>query len=263
MLLAAICAALACATPVVQATRSLNRLMTQSMVRSSPVTTAVLLQHNSTRGKLLLHQPDGGLPSDFFTHDSEKMDELPQYTGGSAPKGCHPKCEWTCGGGCDQVCNPVCAPPKCETSCGALELSMCQQRCGPPKCAVVCPTKQCEHDECPKCKTICGPPECTTHCSNNCESRCADPQCSWNCKPSPDCAQPQCKLSCNGPKVCNMNADTNARPNVPLTPDKRIMSQGLANLDPTSLQPGATPPTGAMPPVGAGQMGGAAGAPAR
>lgn len=255
MMLAAICAVLTSAMPVVQATRS------HLMVRSSPVTRAVFLQHNASR-KSLLHQPEGGLPSDFFTHDAEKMDELPQ-SNDIKPKGCHPKCTWSCGGGCDQVCNPVCAPPKCETSCGALELSMCHQRCGPPKCAVVCPTKTCEHDECPKCKTICGPPDCQTICSNNCESRCADPQCSWNCQPTQDCAQPQCKLDCNGPKVCNMNSETNARPNVPILPDKRIMSQGLANLDPTSLQPGATPPTGAVPPTGAGQMAGAVGAPAR
>lgn len=257
-MLAAIWTAFAYVTPAVQATRALTGLKNRhvQMLRSPDV----LLQHNSTR-KSLLHQTDpGGFSSDFFTHDAEKMDELPQYSG---TKSCHPKCTWQCGGGCDQVCTPVCAPPKCETSCGALQVSMCQQRCDPPKCAVVCPTQQCEHDDCPKCKTVCGPPNCHTNCANNCESRCADPQCSWNCKPSPDCAQPQCKLSCNGPKVCNMNADTNARPNVPITPDKRIMSQGLANLDPTSLQPGATPPTGAMPPVGAGQMGGAAGAPAR
>jgi hypothetical protein len=237
-MLAATCAALICVMPVVQATRS------QLRVRSSPMTNAVLLQHNATR-KFLLHQPvEGGLPSDFFTHDAEKMDELPDY---GKPKGCHPKCTWNCGGGCDQVCNPVCAPPKCETSCGALSLSMCHQRCGPPRCAVVCPP-QCEHDECPKCKTICGPPDCQTICNPNCESRCADPQCSWNCKPSDQCAAPQCKLDCTGPKVCNMNADTNARPNVPIQPDKRVMSRGLGNLDPTSLQPGATPPSGAVAP---------------
>jgi len=261
MMLAAICAALACAMPTAQSARTLKNHM--RFIQSSPVTKAGLIQHNTTR-KSLLHQPMGGMPSDFFTHDAEKMDELPQYNS-NAPKGCHPKCNWNCGGeSCDQVCSPVCAPPKCETSCGTLELSMCQQRCGPPKCAVVCPTNQCEHGDCPKCKTICGPPDCHTMCANNCESRCADPQCSWNCKPSAECAKPQCKLDCSGPQVCNMNSDTNARPNVPILPDKRIMSQGLANLDPTSLQPGATPPTGATPPAGAGPMAGTAiGAPAR
>lgn len=245
-MLAAIWTAFAYVTPAVQATRALTGLKNRhvQMLRSPDV----LLQHNSTR-KSLLHQTDpGGFSSDFFTHDAEKMDELPQYSG---TKSCHPKCTWQCGGGCDQVCTPVCAPPKCETSCGALQVSMCQQRCDPPKCAVVCPTQQCEHDDCPKCKTVCGPPNCHTNCANNCESRCADPQCSWNCKPSAQCAQPHCTLNCNNPKVCNMDGDTNARPNVPILPDKRVMAQGLANLDPVSLQPGATVPTGAWPPPAA------------
>jgi len=245
MMLAAIWIAISCVVPAVQATRSLGHA-----ARRSPPT-KVFLQQNATR-KSFLHQPQG-LASDFFTHDPEKMDELPQYTG--PPTSCHPKCLWKCGGGCDQVCTPECAPPKCETSCGALEISMCHQKCEPPKCAVVCPA-QCETVECPKCKTVCAPPVCHTNCADNCESRCADPQCSWKCKPSPECPKPACKLDCNNPKVCGLGIH-NIRPNPPIAPDTRVMSSSLANLDPKSLPLGAAPPLGAHPPVGAGPMDGA------
>jgi len=265
MMSAAIWIAIACVVPAVQATRSLSHA-----ARRSPLTKAVLSQHlriisvvNSTSStqsahqaslltrKSLLHQPIGGsgFASDFFTHDSEKIRELPKY--GAKATTCHPKCFWKCGGDCDQVCTPNCAPPRCETSCGPLEVGMCQQRCEEPKCAVVCPG-QCETRECPKCKTVCAPPVCHTHCNDECESRCADPQCDWNCKPDPKCVQPECKLDCNNPKECGYASTLTTK--VPIAPDRRIMAAGLANLDPKSLPLGAAPPLGSHPPYPAGPM---------
>eukprot|EP00746_Dinoflagellata_sp_MGD_P134433 gnl/MRDRNA2_/MRDRNA2_68278_c0_seq1.p1 gnl/MRDRNA2_/MRDRNA2_68278_c0~~gnl/MRDRNA2_/MRDRNA2_68278_c0_seq1.p1 ORF type:complete len:228 (+),score=19.02 gnl/MRDRNA2_/MRDRNA2_68278_c0_seq1:100-783(+) len=201
--------------------------------RRDPVRGTNLMQHKSnfTRRSGLRQIPDGGqfsssdggvaggdglISSDFFTHDSEKMAELNPYPN-TLPKGCHPKCMWSCGQtSCDQVCSPVCAPPKCETKCGTIDIGTCDRTCDPPKCVVVCPTVQCEHEACPKCKTVCAPPVCHTDCAENCESVCADPQCHWTCKPSPSCLQPKCALDCTNEKVCNLNADVNARPSPPL-----------------------------------------------
>jgi len=209
-------------------------------LKRKPMNKAGLLQDksNSTQRALLHQVPDGGpegiLPSDFFTHDAEKMAELNDYKK-EVPRGCHPKCMWSCGGAqCDETCSPVCAPPKCETKCGTLDIKTCERSCDPPKCAVVCPTVQCEHAECPKCKTVCAPPVCSTDCAENCESVCADPVCSWNCKPSASCAQPTCALDCNAAKVCNLNADVNARPSPPLK-NGQVVSQSLAYILP---QPG-------------------------
>jgi hypothetical protein len=115
--------------------------------------------------------------------------------------------------------------------------------CDPPKCVVVCPTVQCEHEECPQCKTVCAPPNCHTDCGDNCESTCADPQCHWSCKPSPSCLKPSCKLDCSDEKICNLNSDVNARPTPPLLPGGQVVAQGLAYILPQSepLGPGQGP----------------------
>jgi len=238
---------------------------------------AGLMQQKSSLTKSAsVHQvPDGGvgggegvLPSDFFTHDAEKMDELNPFPN-TLPKGCHPKCMWSCGKTeCDQVCTPVCAPPKCVTKCGALDIGSCNQMCDPPKCVVVCPTVQCEHAECPKCKTVCAPPVCHTDCAENCDSQCADPTCSWTCKPSAECVKPQCALDCTNEKVCNLNADVNARPSPPLLGDgSQIVSQSLAYILPQPgplangqgplFMPGAFAPNATGPAAAAAQPGAA------
>lgn len=210
-------------------------------LRRNPLKKEGLLQHKTslTLRAALRQVPDGSpegvLPSDFFTHDAEKMAELNPVPK-QAPVGCHPKCTWTCGKTeCDQVCSPVCAPPKCETKCGMLDIGTCDRSCEPPKCAVVCPTVQCEHEACPKCKTVCAPPNCTTNCAENCDSTCADPQCHWTCKPTPSCQQPKCALDCSNEKVCNINADVNARPTIPRMNGGKVLSRSLAYILP---QPG-------------------------
>lgn len=276
MMLAAIWTALICAMPAVRASRTLTALKIRQQLL------------NATRRSFLSLRQPSGMSSEFFTHDSEKMYEMngpdgpgglahdtgTRYSGrfatggGSKKPDCHPKCVWQCGGGCDEVCTPVCAPPKCETSCGPLENAACYQHCPPPKCAVVCPPN-CNSEspgagydqpndankECPDCKTICAPPECHTVCSNNCESRCAEPQCTWNCKPSPQCVQPKCKLDCGHPKVCSLDK-TNDYHDIHAEafsenwlPGHEVMATGLANLDPTAIEaPAGTPPPGTVVP---------------
>lgn len=148
---------------------------------------------------------------------------------------CHPRCHWSCGStACDESCDPVCAPPRCETACAPVNLATCTQKCDPPKCAVVCPSTHCAGGSCPRCKTVCTPPRCQTICQEQCESKCSDPQCTWRCKPT-QCDQPKCVLQCNGPKVCGFD-NLNARP-PPFETGMRVMSQGLAALDPSALAP--------------------------
>lgn len=181
-------------------------------------------------------------------------------TGQTPPNGapmsgeeCHPKCWWSCGNAdCDEVCDPVCAPPQCETACANLNLATCTQQCDPPKCAIVCPTQHCAHGGCPDCKTVCAPPKCTTNCAEQCESKCSDPQCTWKCNPG-KCEKPRCTLTCGGAKACGLEGNLNARP-PPFTSGMTVLAKGLADADPKTLKALAAkgPPQGAgnMPPPG-------------
>lgn len=159
--------------------------------------------------------------------------------------GCHPQCFWNCGNAaCDEVCQPVCAPPQCETACGPINTASCRQRCDAPTCAIVCPEQACAHGGCPACKTVCSPPKCHTDCAENCESKCSEPQCTWKCKPG-KCEKPRCSLTCGGAKACGLDANLNARP-PPFDSGMTVVAKGLAATDPKSLPGFAAKP--AAPP---------------
>lgn len=198
--------------------------------------------HGSSPGP---HQPSG--------HLTLSSREVYPYPGGAGrvaenrPKSaCHPKCWWSCGNtDCDEVCEPVCAPPQCETACAPINPAACAQRCDPPQCAIVCPSMHCDHGDCPRCKTVCGPPKCETVCSEQCESRCAEPSCTWKCDPG-KCEQPKCNLECGGAQMCGFNADLNARP-APFKHNMRVLSKGLAAFDPHSLAAAANATGGGDP----------------
>eukprot|EP00747_Dinoflagellata_sp_TGD_P165286 gnl/TRDRNA2_/TRDRNA2_186364_c0_seq1.p1 gnl/TRDRNA2_/TRDRNA2_186364_c0~~gnl/TRDRNA2_/TRDRNA2_186364_c0_seq1.p1 ORF type:complete len:249 (-),score=41.29 gnl/TRDRNA2_/TRDRNA2_186364_c0_seq1:66-812(-) len=182
----------------------------------------------------------GGVSSMWNTPGAQE----PQYFGGQRMEqeqggsdgDCHPKCWWSCGSqGCDEKCEPVCAPPQCETACAPINLATCAQKCEPPKCAVVCPTIMCEHGKCPGCKTICGPPKCETVCAEQCESKCNDPQCTWKCKPDDKCEKPKCGIRCESPKICSFDGSVGARP-PPFAEGMNVIAKGMAALDPKELE---------------------------
>lgn len=188
-----------------------------------------------------------------------------QPGGGGGGNDCHPKCWWNCGtADCDEVCDPVCAPPQCETACGAINMASCRQVCQPPKCAIVCPTQHCSHGGCPGCKTVCAPPKCTTECAEQCESKCSEPQCTWKCNPG-KCEKPRCTLTCGGAKACGLDGNLNARP-PPFAHGMTVMAKALAESDPKVLANFASKgPQGAapMPPPGGAAPAPAATAPIR
>jgi len=197
---------------------------------------ATSLTERSLRGKQAPRFKSGPRPPEFFRERGSGQPFQPlQQPGAPTPHGCHPKCMWSCGNAdCDEVCEPVCAPPRCETACPPINLATCSQKCEPPKCAIVCPSMHCEHGDCPKCMTICNPAKCTTSCSDEqCESKCAEPQCTWKCNPA-KCEQPKCSLKCGGAHMCGLDGDLNARP-AAFRPGMTVVSKGLAGYDPTAL----------------------------
>mmetsp|Transcript_35287 Transcript_35287/g.64557 ORF Transcript_35287/g.64557 Transcript_35287/m.64557 type:complete len:428 (+) Transcript_35287:71-1354(+) len=187
-------------------------------------------------------------PSDFFTEDSWAMEEMPPYaantTGFADRPPCEPKCSWHCGPQkeCDEVCEPICAPPKCELAC-RKSADHCETRCEPPRCAVLCPTSQCTSaGECAKCRTVCGEPKCTTVCSDDCTSMCAKPSCTWKCHPG-KCPEPQCKMQCEDEgQACTVDMRS-GNGELPPPLGLHVAAEGYASLDPRVLmQPGQAPP---------------------
>mmetsp|Transcript_138156 Transcript_138156/g.257790 ORF Transcript_138156/g.257790 Transcript_138156/m.257790 type:complete len:280 (+) Transcript_138156:130-969(+) len=182
---------------------------------------------------------------DFFTEDERKLAEMPPYA--PDPQGdpelssiCEPRCLYTCGTKeCDQVCEPMCAPPQCETVC-TKSADKCETRCGPPRCAVVCPSTSCRGGNCPKCRTVCSPPACTTECTDDCKSVCSKPSCTWSCHVG-KCPKPDCKMNCVGTRRCRSGLPPpRSAMKVPRPANSKVVSEGVASLDPTVL---ATPPT--------------------
>lgn len=228
-------------------------------VDKQPRKLTLFVRTNHT-GKSDIKQPlfgAGGSPIavDSLLGDSRLSDGGAQPVGmmGQQPGGdCHPKCWWNCGtADCDEVCDPVCAPPQCETACGAINMASCRQVCQPPKCAIVCPTSHCSHGGCPGCKTVCAPPKCTTECAEQCESKCSEPQCTWKCNPG-KCEKPRCTLTCGGAKACGLDGNLNARP-PPFKNGMTVLAKALAESDPKVLADfAAKPPQGAAPMAGVG-----------
>lgn len=228
-------------------------------VDKQPRKLTLFVRANHT-GKSDIKQPlfgAGGSPItvDSLMEDSRLSGRGAQPVGmmGQQPGGdCHPKCWWNCGtADCDEVCDPVCAPPQCETACGAINMASCRQVCQPPKCAIVCPTSHCSHGGCPGCKTVCAPPKCTTECAEQCESKCSDPQCTWKCNPG-KCEKPRCTLTCGGAKACGLDGNLNARP-PPFSHGMTVLAKALAESDPKVLADfAAKPPQGAAPMAGPG-----------
>lgn len=189
-------------------------------------------------------------PLDFFREDSRKIAEMPPYAPDAQAKPqvdtgiCEPRCLYSCGTKeCDQVCEPLCAPPQCETVC-MKSADKCETRCGPPKCAVVCPSSKCLGGNCPKCRTVCSPPACTTECTDDCHSVCSKPSCTWKCHAG-QCPKPSCKMSCVGTRRCRSGLPPlKSEKKVPRAAGSTVVSEGVASLDPTVL---ATPPI--PPPV--------------
>lgn len=184
-------------------------------------------------------QPSALTPSFFRNQPIVNPPAAYGNNGATAPNGakdadnCHPKCWWSCGNAdCDEVCDPVCAPPQCETACGPLNLATCRQQCDPPKCAIVCPSQHCEHGDCPACHTVCAPAKCETICAEQCDSKCAEPQCSWKCDPG-KCDKPSCTLTCGGAKMCNYDKSVNSKPG--FKAGMHTVSAGLAAYDPATL----------------------------
>lgn len=187
-------------------------------------------------------------PPDFFSEDPQKMAEMPPYAPDpqASPELqdvasiCEPRCLYTCGTKvCDQVCEPKCAPPQCETMC-TKSADKCETRCGPPQCAVVCPSTTCKGGNCPKCRTVCSPPACTTECTDDCHSVCSKPSCTWSCHVG-KCPKPDCKMNCQGSRRCRSGLPPlKSTQKVPRASGSKVISEGVASLDPTVL---ATPPT--------------------
>mmetsp|Transcript_25268 Transcript_25268/g.71992 ORF Transcript_25268/g.71992 Transcript_25268/m.71992 type:complete len:272 (-) Transcript_25268:84-899(-) len=170
------------------------------------------------------------------------------YDGQSQRQFCDPHCGWTCGPSpkCNQVCEPVCAPPVCRTLCGRNP-DTCETRCGGPQCAVICPQ---EEEGCPaagpacgKCRTVCSPPVCTTDCGDDCRNVCEKPLCSWKCR-LPSCPKPRCQLTCNGFAHCAATFQPSNATMPPPYPEEAVVgvTMGIASLDPSSLMKRVTPP---------------------
>lgn len=195
----------------------------------------------------------------WFTEVPQKMAEMPPYPLDikAAPRTdgpCQFACGWTCGTKeCDQICTPQCAPPQCETLC-MKSADKCETRCGPPKCAVVCPETECKGgSNCPKCRTVCAPPACTIECSDDCHSVCSKPECTWDCHPDlGKCPSPNCTKTCTGQKRCRegLPPPRNKIQVVPMAAGSKVVSEGVASIDPTVLNtPAEPPPPVTSPPV--------------
>jgi len=188
-----------------------------------------------------------GKPSDFFYEDAQQMGEMPPYVDpGGANKTslmCQPQCNYKCGPTktCDQACEPRCAPPKCQTTC-KKDANKCATRCSEPRCAVVCPSSECPDRNCPKCRTVCAAPQCTTQCSEDCHTTCDKPSCTWSCQAG-DCPKPSCMMSCTGLGRCPFAEQlAGLRSGTPDMPDKKIVGEKVASLDPSTLYVADTAP---------------------
>lgn len=205
----------------------------------------------------------GPRSADFFEDPHVSVGELAATSSSSS---CNPKCVWECEhSDCNTKCRPSCQAPKCMTACEQPKVSECRQICEDPKCAVICPSGQCERDDCPGCHTVCGEPRCRLDCGRGrfCRSTCADPVCSWVCEPG-ECQEPRCSMRCETSSSCNLtpagptlhevyagrdeNALDAAVGHAVEFAGREVAWQGLAKVQAGSLLRGPLGPASPLPP---------------